>query len=152
MKCRQIQNLLNSFCDGELKPDQARDVRHHLVHCEECRKEMQSLQRLEHEMLLALSPDPSQDFTANVMGAIRRIPQKKSPFFRRWLPALSYSIIYSAVLFLGLLLNPSGAADSPSASAPPSWIEAFEAEGSMHLSQLQDPYLNSIWSEANERH
>lgn len=151
MKCSQIRNLLNSFYDRELPPDQARDVDQHLARCIECRNKIQSLRRLDHEMLQSLSPEPSHEFTANVMAAIRRIPTKKSVIFHRWVPGLSYSIIFGTVLLLGILWNPQGAAEMPSASVRPSWLEVFEDGGAMHLSQLQDPYLNSIWSETNEK-
>jgi anti-sigma factor (TIGR02949 family) len=45
MKCRDIQEKLSAYIDKELNPDRFENVTQHLIHCPECRSELEALQK-----------------------------------------------------------------------------------------------------------
>jgi len=47
MKCRDIQEKLSAYIDEELNPDQLRDIKQHLLHCQKCRSELKGLQNVD---------------------------------------------------------------------------------------------------------
>ena len=47
MKCREIQEKLSAYIDKELNPDQFENVTQHLVHCSECKSELEALQKVD---------------------------------------------------------------------------------------------------------
>ena len=47
MKCRDIQEKLSAYIDKELNPDQFENVTQHLVHCSECKSELEALQKVD---------------------------------------------------------------------------------------------------------
>ncbi|HOP73901.1 MAG TPA: zf-HC2 domain-containing protein [Bacillota bacterium] len=43
MNCLTVRNLISAYIDCELDPDQRRELRNHLFHCQECNQEYEQL-------------------------------------------------------------------------------------------------------------
>ncbi len=52
--CDRIRPLLSALIDGELSPDEIREARSHLNTCEACRREWESLQDLDRQLMQLL--------------------------------------------------------------------------------------------------
>ena len=57
MKCREIESLLSAYLDRELNDDQMQTVTDHLQDCAACRRQHQSLQKVDQQ-LAGLSVPP----------------------------------------------------------------------------------------------
>lgn len=150
MKCRRIRGRLNAYVDRELDSSQMKAVAKHLRQCPECRSEVQALSQLDMKMRQLVSPEPSLGFNEKVMKEILSLQPKRSHPFQRWVPALTYSLLFFAVLYMGILWNQPLDERKATIAESPSWSEPFEESGNMRLSQLQDNSMESMWRQANE--
>ena len=68
-KHRRLQDLLSSYVDSQVSPSESRRVENHLSACEECRRELGTLQATAH--LLRELPDlePSRSFALESVAA-----------------------------------------------------------------------------------
>ncbi|HBE78869.1 MAG TPA: hypothetical protein DDW65_13990, partial [Firmicutes bacterium] len=48
MNCQHVQNLISSYIDRELDPQETREIRKHLFTCSECDREFQELLHLKN--------------------------------------------------------------------------------------------------------
>ena len=84
MACRHYYELISQRLDGELSPDEERELESHLSTCPSCRALAEQLSGL-HEDFSALEEVPvPEGFAQSVMARIRAEEQKKViPLFRR---------------------------------------------------------------------
>ena len=100
MNCKEINQLLSAYADGELSDELRDTVNKHIDRCAVC-KELLTEQVKLHEQVLAISKTPAlPDMESSIMSAIRNSgTQKKS---RRWVrPVL---VAAPVVLALAILL------------------------------------------------
>ena len=83
MRCLDAQTALETYVDGELDPERARNLKAHLAGCAECRAELAYLQVAEEAIeTWPLLAEPA-DLTARVMAQVK--PRLEKPRFRlRW--------------------------------------------------------------------
>ena len=93
MNCRQVQESLSAYLDGELPAPQHELVTRHLAGCETCRREYQVWQQL-WKALVAEPVSAPADLTARVLA---RLPGRRPSW---WQPmALAASLVIG--IFLG---------------------------------------------------
>lgn len=96
MKCREVQEHLSAYLDGELPEGLGRILTAHLQACEPCRAELARLHRLEGA-LAALTAPPVPDVRDKVMDRLR-------PPARPWWRSLSLAASLALGLTLGSIL------------------------------------------------
>jgi len=79
MKCRQIQNRLSAFQDGELKPKEQEKVSEHLEGCSACRELYEEMERVWEALgdFQAIPPEPG--FYGQVLKKINESNQTHFP-------------------------------------------------------------------------
>jgi len=151
MNCRNIHRKLSAYMDAELPENPAREVRMHLEECPRCRRAYQMLVALNNHVERSPSPPvPTEDFTRSVMKRIGELPVKEKRGLLRWAPSTGYAGLFAAFLLAGFLFLPHPVRSPVSASMQPAWMEVMEEDAYLHLSQLQDPQIASLWSELHE--
>lgn len=93
MDCRQVQELLSAYLDGELPAPQQEMVARHLASCQACRRELQIWQQLWEALLREPVAAPA-DLAARVVA---RLPGRQ----RQWWQHLALA----ASLLLGIFLG-----------------------------------------------
>ncbi len=93
MDCRQVQEMLSAYLDGELDAVRQEQVARHLAGCEACRREYQVWQQL-WESLLAEPVAAPTDLTARVVA---RLPGRRPSWWQHM--ALAASLLLG--IFLG---------------------------------------------------
>ncbi len=94
MDCREVQERLSAWLDGELPDALGRSLAAHLEVCPQCRAEWQALQRLEDILADLLAPTPP-DMTARVLARLQR--RRAAPWWK--------SLALAASLILGVFLG-----------------------------------------------
>ncbi len=104
MKCMKIQKKLSAYQDGELDPQEQKEVRNHLLGCQSCREQFAELERVWPTLggLEEIQPDPW--FYQQVLRKI------KEPREQGLLPTLQHVFrlsrvpgTISIILIIGLL-------------------------------------------------
>jgi len=104
MKCRQVQNRLSAFQDGELKPQEREKVREHLESCPACRERYEEMEKVWQglEDFQGIHPEPGF-----YEQAIKKINEShETPFpvgFQRLSQFFSSSWATCTFLFIGNL-------------------------------------------------
>ena len=71
MNHHKLQELISSFIDDELLPEERSEVERHILKCEECRQTLTELQLIRKRVRAAATITPSPQSTANLLRAIR---------------------------------------------------------------------------------
>jgi hypothetical protein len=88
MECKQIEELLSPYLEGELAPDENRTVEAHLQTCTDC-SELLGLMR---EAQKSLADFPEIDVSADLLEKLYTLPAKKS-----WLRSFSDFLLRPAL-------------------------------------------------------
>ena len=104
--CEKLSALLDAFIDGELPEAEANTVRRHLAECEHCRAYVADAFAMREALEDLGDVQVPEDFTRNVMAAVRSAPpQARRRSFRpvRILAPLAACLAIAAVVGLGPL-------------------------------------------------
>lgn len=134
MDCRQVQEMLSAYLDGELPARQQELVARHLAGCQACRREYQVWQQL-WEALAAKPAAAPADLTARVLA---RLPGRRPSWWQQM--ALAASLLVGIFLGgqLGLAVHQTMVA-LPTEAGEAGW-EGFEATPSHSLNALLASY------------
>jgi anti-sigma factor RsiW len=101
MRCQRIFPRLSAFADHEVGPSEWLEIESHLVGCENCRRELESLRAI--ASLLGQSPERelAVTFTPRLMGRLTATPHVR----HRLLPSLAYSLLFILAFSTGLWLT-----------------------------------------------
>lgn len=151
MNCRNIHKKLNAYVDAELPESMANKVRVHLEECPRCRRAFHLMISLNSRIeRVPTPPDPAEDFTATVMKRISGLSVPEKQGRTRWVPSAVYAGLFAIFLLAGFLFLPHPVTKSNSGPTQSAWMEIMEEDAALHLSQLQDPEISSLWSEVHE--
>jgi len=86
MRCEAIKKWLVAYLDGELTPDKRRLVEAHLSSCRQCRQELETLNKIQAEVRLALNMEadevsPSPELWEKLQ---QRLENVRPSFRERW--------------------------------------------------------------------
>jgi len=95
----RVRERLSAWLDGELSPEERREVAAHLEVCEKCRRELAALERLDAALGNLDAPTPAR-LTARVLDRLQ--PRRRY----RW-----QSLAMAASLILGIVLGGTLARD-----------------------------------------
>ncbi|MGQ9920904.1 MAG: anti-sigma factor family protein [Desulfobacca sp.] len=134
MDCREVQEKLSAYLDGELSPRQQELVARHLDGCQACRRELQIWQQLWEALLREPVAAPA-DLTARVLA---RLPGRQRQWWQNL--ALAASLLLGIILGgqLGLAVQQTTVALQVEA-AEAGW-EGFEATPAHSLNALLVSY------------
>jgi anti-sigma factor RsiW len=80
MKCRQIYPLMQAYLDGEVTPEEERQVEAHIRACQVCRHRLVDLARTANRISDDQRIDPSEDFTRRLLAQLHESkPTTKQP-------------------------------------------------------------------------
>jgi predicted anti-sigma-YlaC factor YlaD len=103
--CDAVTALLSRYQDNELDRDMQEKISSHLRECDACRKELESLEQVTHQVKQLPEVEPALNFTAVVIGKIIEKEEEKTRWFK--LPSLAYSFVFILFLLLGVWFNSS---------------------------------------------
>ena len=72
MNCKSTLQMLSSYLDRELAPQERDAVRAHLAACDRCRAEEHDLRSLKGLLLGVRAPEPAEDFERRLMSRLRQ--------------------------------------------------------------------------------
>jgi len=131
MNCRQADERLSAYLDGELTPPEAEEVRRHLASCAACRAAFEQLQRTVQavkDLPVVLAP---KDFRARVMADVQSdagtAVEKKAPRWRMLWPAAAAVLIAVVLALIGDRPSPRRPAKTAE-SLPEAAAEKRDAE------------------------
>ncbi len=101
MDCQNIKNKLDELLDGALPAVEAKEVRVHLKHCPDCRREYNLLRMVAGSLAALPVYQPDQRFNDRIMLALGYQPQPQAvPLWKKWLVGAGAPL---AVLWTGLV-------------------------------------------------
>ena len=106
MKCRQVQDKLSAFQDGELNSHERERVSDHLESCPACRERYAEMEKVWQALgdLKEILPEPG--FYGQLVKRINESSETPSPAGMQWLSqCLSSSWITSTLLVVGVLMG-----------------------------------------------
>lgn len=103
--CDAVTALLSRYQDNELDREMQEKISTHLLECDACRKELESLEQVTHQVKQLPEVETALNFTAVVMGKIIEKEEEKIGWFK--LPSLAYSLVFILFLLLGVWFNSS---------------------------------------------
>ena len=109
--CREYAPLISAAVDGEVSPEERRDLMEHLAQCPACRGAYEEMLAM-HMAFRELDTEVPGDLAGDVMAKVRS--QQKRPRRRYWMQ-LSVAAACCALVFLGYRTLGLGTADN---SAP----------------------------------
>jgi len=157
MRCRDTQNRLVSYADGQLSQSERDQVQDHLRECQSCRTILGELDHVAAVLLQADSPAVPSDLTTRIMAAARdhmyREPSTSWNPLSWWrLTAAPMQAATVGVLIIGLglgfVLGSSAASPkqvaTTSSQADPLDIYQLDYLGEAPSGSLADSYLTLI--------
>ena len=106
MKCRQVQNKLSAFQDGELRPQERQRVSDHLEGCPACRERYAEMEKVWQALgdLKEILPEP--EFYGQLVKKINECPETPSPAGFQWVfQFFSSPWVTSTLLVAGILMG-----------------------------------------------
>ncbi len=96
--CRRVEPLLDDLLDGRLTPAERRRVEAHLTACDDCRRQLASLERLlEQARALPRSVPPEADLWPAVATRLAERPRRAAPAWPVWLRQAAAAAIFMAL-------------------------------------------------------
>ncbi|MFW5988586.1 MAG: DUF4349 domain-containing protein [bacterium] len=126
MNCRQVNELLSSYIDGELRPEEMEGISEHLEKCSDCQKEYEALYQTVNQLRNMNDLEPPADFHDRFVNRLSK--EKKKPLFTYW-KSIGAAAAVLLILFVGFGLSQlpeiqmgksNGGAEFESAEAPDS--------------------------------
>ena len=77
MKCSKFEKLKMKYIDGTITDEERDLLLKHTQNCGECGKDILLYQSIFEDVKYISSPYPNEDFTANVMKAVEKLPIPK---------------------------------------------------------------------------
>jgi predicted anti-sigma-YlaC factor YlaD len=71
MNCQKNELLLHRLIDGELSPDDVRDVSEHIENCTVCRQQAEQMQQLSDHLSLLAFPEPTGNLLQSTLSMYR---------------------------------------------------------------------------------
>jgi len=103
MNCKEIQNLLSEFIDGELDGSNMSAIKAHMIRCPSCRSERDKLEQIGSGLRSLPPVTAPADFEFRIYAGIRnQVSDVQSP--RR----ISWKMVVSpiAAMIIGILISP----------------------------------------------
>ncbi|MCY7474387.1 anti-sigma-W factor RsiW [Bacillus safensis] len=100
MSCQdRIVQLMHQYLDGDIEPQDEKELKSHLQSCEECRTHFQHIEKSIALVQSTSHIEAPSDFTAKVMAGLPK--EKKRVSVQRWIKA--HPLMVAAALFLILM-------------------------------------------------
>lgn len=142
-ECDAVTALLSRYQDNELDREMQVKISSHLLECEACRKELESLEQVTHRVKQLPEVETAVNFAAVVMGKIIEKEEEKIGWFK--LPSLAYSFVFILFLLLGIWFNSS--LGNINGGSPQNQPETYMAQ---LLTESQDLRLINVQDSAME--
>ncbi|PKN27911.1 MAG: hypothetical protein CVU64_15125 [Deltaproteobacteria bacterium HGW-Deltaproteobacteria-21] len=104
MECRKIQEMLTSYLEGAVTPEQEQLVRDHLSSCERCRCSLEDLQKTGTLVKDLEEIEPPPWLTQKIMARVRDEAEHKSAALRRFFYPLHVKLplqAFATILIVG---------------------------------------------------
>jgi anti-sigma factor RsiW len=106
MKCRQVQNKLSAFQDGELRPEEHERVIEHLKSCMACRERYAEMEKVWQALGYFKEILPEPEFYGQLVKKINESPETPSPAGFQWVfQFFSSPWVTSTLLIAGILIG-----------------------------------------------
>jgi len=106
MKCRQVQNKLSAFQDGELRPEEQERVSEHLKSCTACRGHFAEMEKVWQALGYFKEIPPEPEFYGQLVKKINESPETPSPAGFQWVfQFFSAPWVTSTLLIAGILMG-----------------------------------------------
>ncbi|MEC4586478.1 anti-sigma-W factor RsiW [Bacillus safensis] len=100
MSCQdRIVQLMHQYLDGDIEPQDEKELKSHLQSCEECRTHFQQIEKSIALVQSTSHIEAPSDFTAKVMAGLPK--EKKRVSVQRWIKA--HPLMVAAALFIILM-------------------------------------------------
>lgn len=106
MNCRQVENLMSAYVDGELTGEQMLAIRRHLGTCSDCAEEHQSVLLTKRAVGSLITMRPRRDFVADILTQLDEVAVPKHQRLTDWL----VRVLHEKVSPVAAALAVSGAA------------------------------------------
>lgn len=126
MNCRQVDQVLSAYLDGELSGQKMLAVRQHCSTCVECRAELEALEATKLAVGRMADEEPNADLEARLVGALRKEVARQQRVRPMW-PALVASGAAAAALAWSFLQWQDQKTGTPVATTSTS-TEAYQAQ------------------------
>ncbi len=106
MNCRDLEELLSAYADGELSRTQKEFIEEHLSACTECRETLAEYEAVGHKLSSLREMPATSDIrgtTLSKIKAYRALPDKS---YRRWLQPAGAAVAIVAVIAILLITQP----------------------------------------------
>ncbi len=146
-ECRQIREMLSRYIDGELSAGEKHELEQHLKLCPSCRSILSSYKNIAAAAAESMK-EPPEDFAANVMGAIKKLPEEEKTIVpdktqKRHVKTIAITFAAAAAC-LALVLIASPQFFGRSASTKDAGMTASEPESGVVYDMMEEADSNSF--------
>jgi hypothetical protein len=106
MFCDEILELIEPIAAGDLTPDGRASA--HLASCADCAAALESARGLERVLQTRAAPRPTPQFTARIMGRLRRDRWRREQFLDAGFNLAIGAVLFGVLAAAWLLLSRSG--------------------------------------------
>jgi len=106
MNCRDLEELLSAYADGELSRTQREFIEEHLSGCADCRETLAEFEAAGQQLFSLRHVPKTPDIRAVALSKIKATSTSSRKYIRRWLRPVTATIAIVAVITVMLVAQP----------------------------------------------
>jgi hypothetical protein len=106
MNCRDLEELLSAYADGELSSTQREFIEEHLSGCADCRATLAQFETAGHQLASLRETPASPDISKSTLSKIKAVGINAQKDRRRWLRPVTAVAAIMAVIVIMLVAQP----------------------------------------------
>ncbi len=137
MKCRDLEELLSAYADGELSRTQREFIEEHLAGCADCRVKLAKFTSVGRRLSSLRETPETPDIRETTMSKIKASSVSPDRLYRRWLRPVMAAVAIVAVIALLLVAQPWGI-KSPEALAASIVRNSPEVQAALNGEEIEE--------------
>jgi len=117
MNCRDLEELLSAYADGELSRTQWEFIEEHLAGCADCRATLAEFKTVGRQLASLRETPTSPDISKSTLSKIKTTKALPDKSYRRWLRPVTAAAAIVAVIAIMLVAQPWSTASSEAMAA-----------------------------------
>ena len=137
MNCRDLEELLSAYADGELSRTQREFIEEHLSGCAACRETLADFQAAGRRLSSLREPMVSPDIKEATLSRIKAVNVPPPKTGRRWLRPVAAAVAIVAVIVIMLVSQPWGM-KSPEVMAASIVRNSLEVQAALNGEEIEE--------------
>lgn len=137
MNCKDLEELLSAYVDGELSRTQREFIEEHLSGCADCRETLAQFEAAGRQLSSLRETQITPDITTTTLSKIKATKALSDKPYRRWLRPVTAAAAIVAVIAILLVAQPWGR-ESPEAMAASIVRNSPEVQAALNGEEIEE--------------